>query len=139
MDAAKAAFPAWAALSPNARGRYLAKIADLIVEANDEIAILEAESMGRPISLYSDGIVGANYFRYFSEAAYPQGNSSMNTPGFINMEIMQPVGVVAAIIPWNAPLVFFCKKAAAAMAAGNCVIIKSSEKAPLTVSRMSTI
>ncbi|PNP45950.1 hypothetical protein THARTR1_10876 [Trichoderma harzianum] len=134
IAAAKAAFPAWASLSPYERGRYLVRLADLIVEANADLAHLEAESMGRPVSTYFDATVGAKYFRYFSEAAYPQGGSSLNTPGFVNITLKQPVGVVAAIIPWNAPLVFFCKKLAPALAAGNAVVLKSSEKAPLTVS-----
>ncbi|KAL7905194.1 aldehyde dehydrogenase family domain-containing protein [Trichoderma velutinum] len=132
VAAAKAAFPAWASLSPYERGRYLVRLADLIVEANADLAHLEAESMGRPVSTYFDATTGAKYFRYFSEAAYPQGGSSLNTPGFVNITLKQPVGVVAAIIPWNAPLIFFCKKLAPALAAGNAVVLKSSEKAPLT-------
>lgn len=107
-------------------------MADLIQESTKELANLEAESMGRPVSTYFDATAGSKYFRYFSEAAYPQGSSSLNTPGFVNITLKQPVGVVAAIIPWNAPLVFFCKKVAPALAAGNAVVLKSSEKAPLT-------
>ncbi|TQV90943.1 aldehyde dehydrogenase [Cordyceps javanica] len=132
VAAAKAAFPAWAALSPYDRGRYLVKLADLILESHAELARLEAESMGRPVSSYFDAVAGSKYFRYFSEAAYPQGSSSLNTPGFVNITLKQPVGVVAAIIPWNVPVVFFCKKLAPALAAGNAVVLKSSEKAPLT-------
>lgn len=94
--------------------------------------------MGRPVSSYFDAVAGSKYFRYYSEAAYPQGGSSLNTPGFINITLKQPVGVVAAIIPWNAPLIFFCKKVAPALAAGNAVVLKSSEKAPLTVSISGT-
>lgn len=108
------------------------------MEANAELAMLEAESMGRAVSTYFDATVGSKYFRYFSEAAYPQGSSSLNTPGFMNITLKQPVGVVAAIIPWNAPLIFFCKKLAPALAAGNTVVLKSSEKAPLTVSSIDT-
>lgn len=134
VASAKAAFPAWAALSPSQRGVYLARLADLIVESKAELAKLEAESMGRPVSTYFDATMGSNEFRYFSQAAYPQGSSSLNTPGFVNITLKQPVGVVATIIPWNVPLVFFCKKVAPALAAGNCVVLKSSEKAPLTVS-----
>lgn len=133
VAAAKAAASAWAALSPFDRGRYLVKLADLIQESHTQLANLEAESMGRPVSGYFDAIAGSRYFRYFSEAAYPQGSSSLNTPGFVNITLKQPVGVVAAIIPWNAPLIFFCKKLAPALAAGNAVVLKSSEKAPLTV------
>ncbi|OAA56374.1 Aldehyde dehydrogenase domain protein [Cordyceps fumosorosea ARSEF 2679] len=132
VTAAKAAYPAWAALSPHDRGRHLAKLADLIQESHAELARLEAESMGRPVSSYFDAVVGSKYFRYFSEAAYPQGSSSLNTPGFVNVTLKQPVGVVAVIIPWNVPLVLLAKKLAPALAAGNAVVLKSSEKAPLT-------
>ena len=134
VAAAKAAFPAWSALSPFQRGRYLVALADLIVESDRKLAKLEAETMGRTVSSYFDAITGSKYFRYFSEAAYPQGGSSLNTPGFVNITLKQPVGVVGAIIPWNCPLIFFCKKLAPALAAGNAVVLKSSEKAPLTVS-----
>ncbi|KIM97400.1 hypothetical protein OIDMADRAFT_147838 [Oidiodendron maius Zn] len=132
VAAAKAAFPAWSALSPFERGRYLVALADLIVESDRKLAKLEAETMGRTVSSYFDAITGSKYFRYFSEAAYPQGGSSLNTPGFVNITLKQPVGVVGAIIPWNCPLIFFCKKLAPALAAGNTVVLKSSEKAPLT-------
>lgn len=90
--------------------------------------------MGRPVTSYFDAHAAADYFRYFSEAAYHMGTSSLNTPGFVNMGVKQPFGVCGIIIPWNAPLIFFSKKGAAALAAGNTVVLKSSEKAPLTVS-----
>ena len=101
----------------------------------DELARLDAIAMGRPVSSYIDANYAATHFNFFAEAAYPQGRTSLNTPGFMNMSLRQPFGVVAVIIPWNAPLVFFSKKVAPAVAAGNCVVLKSSEKAPLTVSR----
>jgi acyl-CoA reductase-like NAD-dependent aldehyde dehydrogenase len=63
-----------------------------------------------------------------------QGATSLNTPGYINMTFRQPYGVVAAIIPWNVPLLFFANKVAPALTVGNTVVLKSSEKAPLTVS-----
>lgn len=112
----------------------MARLATLIAAASDELAVLEAESMGRPVNTFFDANYAADYFRHFSEAAYPQGNSSMNTPGFMNVTLKQPVGVVAAIIPWNVPLVFFGQKLAPALAVGCTCVIKSSEKAPLTVS-----
>ena len=55
-------------------------------------------------------------------------STSLNTPGFVNMTFRQPFGVVAAIIPWNVPVLFFASKVAPAIAAGNCVVLKSSEK-----------
>jgi aldehyde dehydrogenase (NAD+) len=101
----------------------------------DELARLDAISMGKPISTHGiDVTYASTQYNYFAEAAYPQGHTSLNTPGFLNMSLRQPFGVVAVIIPWNAPLIFFAKKVAPALAAGNCVVVKSSEKAPLTVS-----
>lgn len=110
------------------------KLAAMIRENHDELAYLDAVSMGRPVSTYFDSNYAAVHLDYFSEAAYPQGHTSLNTPGFLNMSLRQPFGVVAIIIPWNAPLVFFLKKVSPAIAAGNTVVVKSSEKAPLTVS-----
>ncbi|KAL5117206.1 hypothetical protein ACEQ8H_004895 [Pleosporales sp. CAS-2024a] len=137
VDAAQAAFPAWSALSPQQRGIPLKKMGDLVLSEKDELAKLDAIAMGRPVSTYFDSSYAATHFNYYAEAAYPQGHTSLNTPGFLNMSLRQPFGVVAIIIPWNAPLVFFSKKVAPAVAAGNCVVVKSSEKAPLTSWKVS--
>jgi aldehyde dehydrogenase (NAD+) len=112
------------------------KLAGLIRESHEELAYLEAISMGRPVKGYFDSEAAASRFEYFAEAGYrAQGSTSLNTPGFVNMTFRQPFGVVAAIIPWNVPVLFFASKVAPAIAAGNCVVLKSSEKAPLTVGR----
>jgi aldehyde dehydrogenase (NAD+) len=108
------------------------KIAEQIKARTAELAVLEAKSMGRPVSNYFDAHYAYMQFSYFSQAAYAAGSSSLNTPGSINLSLRQPYGVVAAVIPWNAPLVFLSKKLAPALAAGNTVILKTSERAPLT-------
>lgn len=91
--------------------------------------------MGRPVSGYFDSFAAAETFSHYSEAGYQAlGTSSLNTPGFANITLRQPYGVVAAIIPWNLPILFLANKAAPALMAGNTVVVKSSEKAPLTVS-----
>ncbi|PCD21137.1 hypothetical protein AU210_016563 [Fusarium oxysporum f. sp. radicis-cucumerinum] len=59
------------------------------------------------------------------------GKSSLNTPGMITLTLKQPYGVVAAIIPWNVSLIMFAIKVTPAIVAGNAIIVKSSEKAPL--------
>lgn len=133
VAAAEAAFPTWSALSPIDRGKPLKKLAELVLSEKDELAKLDAMSMGRPVNTFFDSNYASVQFNYFAEASYPQGHTSLNTPEFLNLSLRQPFGVVAIIIPWNAPLVFFSKKVAPAVAAGNCVIVKSSEKAPLTV------
>ncbi len=135
VAAAKAAQPAWAKLSPKERGACLKKLAALLRQNGPELARLEALSMGRPVSGYADNLIAAGKFDFYAEAGYNiQGQSSLNTPGFLNVTLRQPFGVVAAIIPWNVPLIAFSGKVAPALAAGNAVILKSSEKAPLTVS-----
>ena len=114
------------------------KLATLLRESHKEMAWLEAMSMGRPVKTYFDAFAAAEEYDYNSEAGYDaQGTSSLNTPGFVNLTFRQPYGVVAAIIPWNVPALFFAKKSAPALVAGNTVIVKSSEKAPLTVGQAS--
>ncbi|GAB1216880.1 hypothetical protein ATERTT37_006099 [Aspergillus terreus] len=133
VAAAKAAYPAWRDLSPVDRGAYLHKMAALIRENMPEFARLEALSTGKPVASYFDAHLAAEVFSYYAEAGWNvQGSSSLNTPGHLNLTIKQPYGVVACIIPWNVPLAFFAMKIAPALAAGNAVVLKSSEKAPLT-------
>ncbi|CAL5872509.1 uncharacterized protein PFLUO_LOCUS6773 [Penicillium psychrofluorescens] len=140
VAAAKAAFPAWSALSPKARGVYFKKLATLIRESHDELAELEALSMGRPVSEYIESSMAANSLDHYAEAGFQAlGTSSLNTPGFVNMTLRQPYGVVAAIIPWNVPVMFLVNKAAPALMAGNTVVVKSSEKAPLTSAKIATL
>lgn len=137
VAAAKAAQPGWAALTVEQRSKYFKKLAALVRDDEKELARLEALSMGRPVSTYFDADAFAATFDYYSESGYNmQGTSSLNTPGYVNLTFRQPFGVVAAIIPWNLPLLFFAKKVAPALAVGNTVVLKSSEKAPLTSSRI---
>jgi len=136
VAAAKAAFPAWSQLSPNKRGEYFKKLASLIREHTNELAALEAVSMGKPLVHFFDARVAADRFDHYAEAGYNvQGTTSVQTPGYLNMTLRQPYGVVAAIIPWNIPLYFLASKLAPALIVGNTVVLKSSEKAPLTVSK----
>lgn len=136
VAAAKVAQPAWAGLTVQQRGAYMHKLAGLLRQSHSELAYLEAVSMGRPVSGYFDAFAAAGRFDYYAEAGFlAHGTTSLNTPGFLNMTFRQPFGVVAVIIPWNVPVVFFASKVAPAIAAGNCVVVKSSEKAPLTVSQ----
>lgn len=95
--------------------------------------------MGRPVSAYFESSVAADSLDRYSEAGYQAlGTSSLNSPGYVNMTMRQPYGVVGVIIPWNAPVLFLINKTSPALMAGNTVVVKSSEKAPLTVSWEST-
>ncbi|TPX15915.1 uncharacterized protein E0L32_000249 [Thyridium curvatum] len=140
VAAAKAAFPAWSALDPAKRGTYLKKLADLLRQHHDELAHLEASSMGRPVDMYFETFAAAgNYDHYAESWPHIQGQASVNTPGHVTMTLRQPYGVVAAIIPWNVPILFFSNKTAPALIAGNTVVLKSSEKAPLTSARVAEL
>ncbi|KAI8951621.1 aldehyde dehydrogenase [Xylaria longipes] len=138
VAAAKAAFPAWAAQSPAERGALLKQLAARIRTIHNELAQLNAMDMGRPVSTYFDPISAAMLFENYAEAGYEaKGTTSLNTPGFVNMTFRQPIGPVAAIIPWNIPTISFALKVAPALAAGCTIVLKSSEKAPLTPARLA--
>ncbi|KAH8179377.1 aldehyde dehydrogenase family protein [Sarocladium implicatum] len=140
VAAAKAAQPAWDAIGPKERAKCCTKLASLILEAHHELAHLEAISMGRPVSGYFDSFAAADAFNHFAEAGVTAlGTSSLNTPGHLNLTLRQPYGVVGVIIPWNVPLLFLAKKAAPALITGNTVVLKSSEKAPLTSAKLARL
>ncbi|HEY4353550.1 MAG TPA: aldehyde dehydrogenase family protein, partial [Paraburkholderia sp.] len=128
--AARAAFDAWAATSPQQRGAYLQKIADNLKARTDELAQLICGEVGMPIKLSRAIQVGSAvqnwnaYAKLASEFAFEEqlGNS---------LVAREPVGVVAAITPWNYPLNQITLKVAAALAAGCTVVLKPSEIAPL--------
>ena len=140
VAAAKAAFPAWSNLDPAQRGKYLKNLSSLLNQHHDELAYLEAISMGRPINEYFDSRAAAGTFEHYAEA-WPsiQGQASLNSPGFLAMTFRQPYGVVGAIIPWNVPLLFLANKSAPALVAGNTVVLKTSEKAPLAAARVAEL
>lgn len=86
------------------------------------------------VSTFFDAFVAADVFEHHAEMGYEvKGETSLNTPGFVNMTFRQPIGPVAAIIPWNIPTLSFAMKIAPALTAGCTIVLKTSEKAPLTV------
>ncbi|KAK5119887.1 hypothetical protein LTR85_007213 [Meristemomyces frigidus] len=140
VAAAKAAFPSWSNTDPQTRGSYMKKLAELIKQSNDEFAQLDAMAMGRPVSQYFDAGYAASLFEHYAMMGYEaQGTTSLNTPGFMNMTLRQPIGPVAAIIPWNVPVMMLGMKLAPALAAGCTVVLKSSEKAPLSSAKLAAL
>lgn len=133
VAAAKVAFPAWSTSDPTQRGAYLSKMSQLILANGEELAVLDSSVMGRPITSFFDAYLAADTFAYYAQAGWDaKGITSLNTKGYLNMTLRQPIGVVAAIIPWNVPIVMLAHKLAPALAAGCTVVLKSSEKAPLS-------
>lgn len=142
VEAARRAFPAWAALPAHERGRLLLKLADRIEEETAELARLEAIDTGHPIRdcLMLDVPRTALCYRYFGGMADKlEGSVIPVDAGFLNYMEREPIGVVGAIVPWNFPLMFTSWKMGPALAAGNTVVIKPSEITPLSTLRIGEL
>jgi 4-guanidinobutyraldehyde dehydrogenase/NAD-dependent aldehyde dehydrogenase len=144
VAAARRAFDdgAWSRQPPRERKRVLLRFAELILEHRDELALLETLDMGKPIadSLAVDIPATARCIAWYAEAVdkiydevAPTGHEAL---ALITRE---PVGVVAAIVPWNFPLIMAAWKIGPALAAGNSFILKPSEKSPLTAIRIAAL
>ena len=135
--AARAAFPAWAALGPRERGVIIHRIADL-VEANiEQLAQVETADNGSLLRSHRRGVMPrvVHNLRFFADWAI----NELHHPNFItrdhtNVVSWDPSGVAALITPWNAPLMLATWKIAPALAAGDTVILKPAEWTPLTAS-----
>jgi hypothetical protein len=89
VAAAKAAFPAWSALSPKERGSYLHKLAKLIIENNEELAYLEAISMGRPLGAFFDAYYAADHFAHYAETGWEaQGTSRYCSRNILRKDLL---------------------------------------------------
>ncbi|KIY01115.1 uncharacterized protein Z520_02667 [Fonsecaea multimorphosa CBS 102226] len=134
VEAAAKAQPVWAATPAYQRGRILRKFADLVYQNREKIQKLDSLAMGKPLSSAKGELEEAcnitNYFAGLVELA--DGQTSTNNNEHLNLTIRQPFGVVAAIIPWNFPALLFCHEIVPACGAGNAMILKTSEKAPLS-------
>lgn len=139
VAAAKAAYPAWSRMAAHDRGRLLLKLADRIEEETQALAELESLDTGHPINdcLRLDVPRTVLCFRYFGGMADKlQGDVVPVDAGFLNFVQREPIGVVGQIVPWNFPLMFTSWKMGPALAAGNCVVLKPTELAPLSTLRI---
>ncbi len=134
VAAAKQAFPAWAALPLTKRAEYLVQLAEAIDEYADGLALMDAVDSGNAVSgMRGDMKWTSDTFRYFAGLVTEmKGETLSREPGHLNMTLRQPYGVVAKINPFNHPFRFCAEKAASALAAGNTVVIKGPEQAPLS-------
>ena len=137
VAAAKAAFEdgPWGRMNGSERGRVLMAIADLLDRDADKIARLESSDNGRPIRETSaQSVIVARWYRYFAGWADKIEGETIPVQGpFLNYTTRVPMGVCAQITPWNHPLLIATKKIAPALAAGNTIVVKPSELAPLSV------
>ena len=135
VRAAQDAFPAWSEMPGRKRGRIMHRIADLVDEQAATIAQLESTDNGRPLRETSaqQEIIG-EWYRYFGGWADKIEGATIPVAGpYLNYTERVPVGVCAAITPWNHPLLIATKKIAPAIACGNTLVVKPSELAPLSV------
>ncbi len=136
LDAAWAAAPSWNASSATTRSNLLLKIAD-VMEANLE-ALARAETWDNGKALRetraADLPLAIDHFRYFAGVIRAEeGSVSELDANTVSMNILEPLGVVAQIIPWNFPLLMASWKIAPALAAGNCIVLKPAEQTPVGI------
>jgi len=142
VEAARRAFPAWRKLAAHERGRLLLKLADRIEAEADSLARLESLDTGHPIrdTLRLDVPRTVLCYRYFGGMADKfEGSVIPVDAGFLNYVTREPVGVVGQIVPWNFPLMFTSWKMAPALAAGNTIVLKPTELAPLSTLRIAEL
>jgi aminomuconate-semialdehyde/2-hydroxymuconate-6-semialdehyde dehydrogenase len=142
VGAAKAAFPAWSTTPAEERFRVMNRIAELIDDNLDALALAESNDNGKPLWLSKrvDIPRASSNFRFFATGIMHMSTESHSMEDkAINYTLRQPIGVVGCISPWNLPLYLFTWKIAPALAAGNCVIAKPSEVTPMTGYLLSLI
>ena len=141
-DAAARAFPCWRDASPAARGRALSGLAALLDADREGLARLLAQETGNALRTQARPELSSaiDLLHYFAGAAHEvKGETVPLGPGVLNFTVRQPMGVVGAMTPWNAPVQLAVVKIAAAIVTGNTVVLKASEEAPLTVLRLASL
>lgn len=144
VAAARAAFEdkRWCGMAPAARKRVMIHFADQLLAHADELALMETLDMGKPIK-YSRAVdvkSAANCIRWYGEAVdkiYDEIAPTASTA--LALITREPMGVVGVIVPWNYPMIMAAWKIAPALAAGNSVVLKPSEKASLTALRLAEL
>lgn len=142
VAAARRAFEkgSWSRAAPRERKAKLLKFAELMETHADELSLLETLDMGKPIrdSLSVDLPLSINCIRWYAEAIDKVYDEIAPTaPSAISLMRREPLGVVAAVVPWNFPLLMACWKIAPILAAGNSVVLKPAEQSSLTAIRIA--
>lgn len=141
VDAARRAFPAWAALGPEGRLPVLQRFAEGIKARAADLAAVETMDNGSLLSVNLHRIVprAALNIEFFAQRATTLGHHVIDSPEVTNHVRYDPAGVAALITPWNAPLMLTTWKVGPALAAGNTIVVKPPEWAPLTCSLLADI
>ncbi|MDX3779139.1 aldehyde dehydrogenase family protein [Streptomyces europaeiscabiei] len=141
VQAAYDAHFSWKARTARERGSWLRKIAQAIREHADEIATLECSDNGKPLTQARNGDVNAaiGLFEYFASLCDSMPGQVNDGGSLLDITVLEPYGVIAAIVPFNWPPIHTASKLAPALAVGNAVVIKPPEQAPLSAMRMVEI
>jgi aminomuconate-semialdehyde/2-hydroxymuconate-6-semialdehyde dehydrogenase len=141
VAAAKAAFPAWAALPPVERATVLRRVADGIEARIEDLAQVETRDNGSLLRSHRRGVMPrvALNIRFFADHLLDLSHPDFDTRGHRNHVSWDPAGVTAIVTPWNAPLMLATWRIGPALAAGNTVVAKPPEWAPLTASLFADI
>ena len=142
VKAAAAAFPGWRVVAPRDRGRAMLKIADAIEGHVEELALLLAEETGNALRPQARPEIRttAEIFRYFGGVAGElKGEVVPLNEDVLSYTRREPLGVVAGIIPWNSPVLLGALKIAMAITAGNTLVLKAAEDAPLAILQVARI
>jgi gamma-glutamyl-gamma-aminobutyraldehyde dehydrogenase/4-guanidinobutyraldehyde dehydrogenase/NAD-dependent aldehyde dehydrogenase len=129
-------------MAPAQRGRRLVRLAELILEHRDELALLETLDVGKPIrdSLSVDVPLTATCIRWYGEAIDKIYDEIAPTArSAVSLMRREPLGVVAAVVPWNFPLLMAAWKIGPVLAAGNSLVLKPAEQSPLSILRVAEL
>jgi aldehyde dehydrogenase (NAD+) len=135
VAAAREAYPAWSRMSPSDRGAILGRWSQLIFEHVEELARYEAQDVGKPLSDARTNIyIAGSILGYFAGAADKLHGATLPSRSADNtgFTLREPLGVCAMVIAWNVPAILMMADAAPALAAGNTVVLKPSEYAPMS-------
>lgn len=141
VTAARAAFRAWSAMAQAERSKILLDVARALERRAAEFVAAEVADTGKPVTLaaHLDIPRGSANFIQFAEHFKYVATECWEMPGGLNYALRRPVGVVGIIAPWNLPLLLMTWKAAPALAAGNCVVVKPSEETPTTAALLGEV
>jgi len=139
VAAARAAQPAWSALSPTRRAAVLFRLADLLERHGPEAAELAALDNGTPVSVMNPGFYTAGWIRYYAGWCDKLDGEVLGGDGGLTTVRREPYGVIAAIPPWNGSMMGMGQKCGPALAAGNTVVAKPPELAPFGMLRFAEL
>ena len=131
----------WSRLSAAERGRLMMRLSNLIHERVDDLAIIEAHDVGKPLKqARADALAMARYFEFYGGAADKvMGETIPYLDGYTVYTMREPIGVTGHIVPWNYPMQILGRSVGAALAMGNCTVLKPAEQACLTALALGSL